>query len=248
MKLDKRLMLFVVLAGVFITSLIVGDIIGVKLFEVKLGPITAVMSAGMLPFPVTFLLTDILNEFYGKKAARFVTWVGFSMAIFCFTVIAISVQVPWAPLTQAPDFTGTVAGSFNNVFTGSQRILFASMVAYLVGQFCDIAVFNQLKKLSNNRLLWLRATGSTVVSQLIDTVLVQFIAWSGVLPTAVIVNIIFTSYAVKLLVAVGLTPLVYAGHALVQRHLGMRPVVLGPDGEPLPEPEAQVASSPAHAA
>jgi hypothetical protein len=66
MKLDKRLMLFVVLAGVFITSLIVGDIIGVKLFEVKLGPITAVMSAGMLPFPVTFLLTDILNEFYGK--------------------------------------------------------------------------------------------------------------------------------------------------------------------------------------
>ena len=248
MKLDKRLMLFVVLAGVFITSLIVGDIIGVKLFEVHLGPISAVMSAGMLPFPVTFLLTDILNEFYGKKAARFVTWVGFGMAIFCFTVIAISVQVPWAPLTQAPDFTGTVAASYDNVFTGSQRILFASMVAYLVGQFCDIAVFNQLKKMSQNRMLWLRATGSTVVSQLIDTVMVQFIAWSGVLPTDVIFKLIFTSYAVKLLVAVGLTPLVYAGHALVQRHLGLRPVVLGPDGEPLPEPEADVASTPAHAA
>jgi queuosine precursor transporter len=243
MKLDKRLMLFVVLAGVFITSLIVGDLIGVKLFEVRLGPMVAVMSAGMLPFPITFLLTDILNEFYGKKAARFVTWVGFAMALFAFAVIAASVQVPWAPLTKAPDFNGTVEGSFNNVFTGSQRILVASMIAYLVGQFCDIAVFNQLKKLSNNRLLWLRATGSTVVSQLIDTVVVQFVAWSGVLPTPTILNIIYTSYAVKLLVAVGLTPLVYAGHALLQRYLDLRPVVLGADGEPLPEPEGASASA-----
>ena len=248
MKLDKRLMLFVVLAGVFVTSLIVGDLIGVKLFEVRLGPIVAVMSAGMLPFPITFLLTDILNEFYGKKAARFITWVGFAMALFAFAVIALSVQVPWAPLTKAPDFNGTVEGSFNNVFTGSQRILVASMIAYLVGQFCDIAVFNQLKKLSHNKLLWLRATGSTVVSQLIDTVVVQFIAWSGVLPTSTILNIIYTSYAVKLLVAVGLTPLVYAGHALLQRYLGLRPVVLGADGEPLPDPEADGASTPAHAA
>lgn len=243
MKLDKRMMLFVVLAGVFVTSLIVGDIIGVKLFEVHLGPITAVMSAGMLPFPVTFLLTDILNEFYGKKAARFITWVGFFMALFAFAIIAISVRVPWAPLTEAKDFSGTVAGSYNNVFAGSQRILVASMIAYLVGQFCDISIFNQLKKMSSNRLLWLRATGSTVVSQLIDTVVVQFVAWSGVLATSTIVSIIYTSYAVKLLVAVGLTPLVYAGHALLQRYLGIRPVVLGPDGEPLPELEAEQATA-----
>lgn len=236
MKLDNRMMLFVVLVGVFVTSLVVGDIIGVKLFEVHLGPMTAVMSAGMLPFPVTFLLTDILNEFYGKKAARFVTWVGFAMALFAFAIIALSVQVPWAPVTRTEGFSGTVEGSFNNVFGGSQRILFASMVAYLVGQFCDISIFNQLKKMSANRLLWLRATGSTVVSQLIDTVVVQFVAWSGVLSPSAIAHLIYTSYAVKLLVAVGLTPLVYAGHALVQRHLGLRPVVLGPDGEPLPEP------------
>ncbi len=244
MKLDNRLMLFVVLAGVFVTSLIVGDIIGVKLFEVNLGPITAVMSAGMLPFPITFLLTDILNEFYGKKAARFITWVGFGMATFAFAVIAVSLQVPWAPLTQAPDFSGTVQPSFDNVFGGSQRILVASMMAYLVGQFCDIAIFNQLKKLSRNRMLWLRATGSTLVSQLIDTVVVQFVAWSGVLATSTIFSIIFTSYAVKLLVALGLTPLVYAGHALVQRYLGLKPVVLGPDGEPLPE-QAEASAAPA---
>ncbi|NTX60526.1 queuosine precursor transporter [Myxococcus sp. CA051A] len=241
MNLDRRMQLFVVLAAVFVTSLVVGDLIGVKLFEVNLGFVVAVMSIGMLPFPVTFLLTDILNEFYGKKAARFVTWVGFSMAIFAFTVIAIAVEVPFAPLTRAPDFTGTVEGSFNNVFSGSQRILLASMIAYLVGQFCDISIFNLLKRVTNNKMLWLRATGSTLVSQLIDTAVVQFVAWTGVLPTAVIFNIIATSYVVKLLVAVSLTPFIYLGHALVERKLGIKPVVLGADGEPLPEPVAEVA-------
>jgi uncharacterized integral membrane protein (TIGR00697 family) len=237
MVLDRRIQLFVVLAGVFVTSLVVGDLIGVKLFEVKLGPIVAVMSIGMLPFPVTFLLTDILNEFYGKKAARFITWVGFFMAIFCFTVIALAVQVPWAPLTQSPDWKGAVEGSFNNIFAGSQRILVASMIAYLVGQFCDIAIFNLLKRVTKNRMLWLRATGSTLVSQLIDTVVVQFVAWTGLLPTATIFNIIFTSYTVKLLVAVGLTPFIYLGHAFVERKLGIKPVVLGEDGEPVASPE-----------
>lgn len=233
MTLDRRIQLFVVLAGVFITSLVVGDIIGVKLFEVHLGPVVAVMSAGMLPFPVTFLLTDILNEFYGKKVARLVTWVGFFMAIFTFVIIALAGQIPWAPMTEAKDYNGTVAASFNNVFGGSQRILMASMVAYLVAQFLDISVFNLLKRVTNNRMLWLRATGSTVVSQLIDTVVVQFVAWTGVLPQNVIFRIIFTSYAVKLLVAIGLTPLVYLGHTLVERKLGIAPVVLGEDGEPV---------------
>ncbi|MFP2907875.1 queuosine precursor transporter [Pyxidicoccus sp. 3LFB2] len=244
MVLDRRLQLFVVLAGVFITSLVVGDLIGVKLFEVKLGPIVAVMSIGMLPFPVTFLLTDILNEFYGKKAARFITWVGFFMAIFCFAVIAIAVQVPWAPLTRAANWQGAVEGSFNNIFTGGQRILMASMLAYLIGQFCDIAIFNLLKRVTRNKMLWLRATGSTLVSQLIDTTVVQFVAWTEVLPTATIFNIIFTSYAVKLLVAVGLTPFVYLGHAFVERKLGIKPVVLGEDGEPIASPDAGASVEP----
>jgi len=241
MLLDKRLQLFVVLASVFVTSLVVGDIIGVKLFEADVGPVVATMSIGMLPFPVTFLLTDILNEFYGKKAARFVTWVGFFMAIFAFVVIAIAVQVPWAPLTRAEDFTGTVESSFNNVFDGSQRILVASMIAYLVGQFCDISIFNALKRVTRNRLLWLRATGSTLASQLIDTTVVQYVAWTNVLPNSTIMTMIYTSYVVKLLVALGLTPFIYLGHAFVERKLGIPPVVLGEDGEPIASPAAAVA-------
>ena len=248
MNLDRRIQLFVVLAAVFVTSLVVGDIIGVKLFEVNLGLMAPVMSAGMLLFPVTFLLTDILNEFYGKKVARFVTWVGFCMAVFAFAAITVAVRVPWAPMTQAADYPGTVARSFDNVFAGSQRILMASMVAYLVGQFADIAVFNGLKRATHNRMLWLRATGSTVVSQLIDTVVVQYIAWTGVLPQKVIIQIILTSYVVKLLVAVGLTPLIYLGHAFVERKLGIAPVVLGEDGEPVNLAAPASESPPARAA
>ncbi|MDY7232307.1 queuosine precursor transporter [Hyalangium rubrum] len=233
MKLDNRSRLFVVLAGVFCTALVVGDIIGVKLFEVHLGPIVSVMSVGILLFPVTFVLTDTLNEFYGKQTARFVTWLGLAMALFAFTFIYLAMGLDWAPFTRAPDYRGTVEGSFNNVFGGSQRILMASMVAYLIGQFSDIALFHLLKRLTHNRQLWLRATGSTVVSQLVDTVVFQLIAWWGVVPLEGILGIVTTSYAVKLLVAVGLTPLIYAVHALVQRWLGMKPVLLGNNGEPL---------------
>ncbi|HVG61714.1 MAG TPA: queuosine precursor transporter [Hyalangium sp.] len=236
MNLDRRVRLFVVFAAAFCTALVVADIIGVKLFEVHLGPIKAVMSVAMIAFPVTFVLTDLLHEFYGKKAARFVTWLGLCMALFTFATIRVASDIEWAPVTRASDYRGTVETAFNNVFGGSQRILIASMVAYVAGQLTDIAVFHLLKRLSHNRWLWLRATGSTVVSQLIDTVIFQLVAWVSVLPAEVVLNIILTSYAVKLLVAVGLTPIIYAAHALVERLLGMKPVLLGPDGEPLAKP------------
>jgi hypothetical protein len=233
MVLDNRIRLFVVLAGVFCTALVVGDILSVKLFEVQLGPIVSVMSVGIVLFPVTFVLTDTLNEFYGQKAARFVTWAGLGMALFAFSAIYVVLGIEWAPLTRASDYRGTVENSFNNVFGGSQRILLASMAAYVIGQLIDIALFHLLKRRTHNRMLWLRATGSTVVSQLIDTVVFQSIAWAGVLPPGVITRIILTSYVVKLLVAVGLTPIIYGVHALLERWLGLKPVVLSDNGEPL---------------
>jgi uncharacterized integral membrane protein (TIGR00697 family) len=239
MNLDKRVRLFVVLAVAFCTALIVADLVGVKLFEVHLGSLVAVMPVGLIAFPVTFVLTDLLHEFYGKKAARFVTWLGLGMSLFTFAAINVASAIAWAPLTRAPDYRGTVEASFNNVFGTSQRILVASMVAYVISQLSDIAVFHLLKRLSRNRLLWLRSTGSTVVSQLIDTVVFQLIAWTHVLPAEVVLNIILTSYAVKLLVAVGLTPVIYGAHSLVERLLGMKPVLLGDNGEPLVEGSSQ---------
>ncbi|HYX91050.1 MAG TPA: queuosine precursor transporter [Myxococcaceae bacterium] len=226
MRLDQRIQLFVVLSAIFVTCLLVGDIIGGKLLEVQLFGRAFVISAGMVPFPVTFLLTDLLNEFYGKRAARFVTWIGFTSAVLALLILQLSTQLPWAPFTRGADWTGVRPGAFDNVFAGSRRILYASMMAYLVGQFTDIAVFNLLKRLSRNRMLWLRATGSTLFSQLIDTIVVQALAWEGLLDFGRIVALVVTSYAVKLAVAIGLTPLIYAGHALVERWLHIPPVRL----------------------
>lgn len=233
MHFDNRLRLYLVLNGLFVTSLIVGDIIGGKLTQVTVAGHPITISVGMIPFPITFLLTDILNEFYGPRAARQVTWIGFGAALFAFAIITVAVFVPFAPFTFAPTWEGMNEASFDNVFAGSQRILFASMVAYLVGQFTDIAVFNGLKRLSQNRFLWLRATGSTVFSQLFDTVVVQVVAWYGLLPVREIVGIALASYAVKLVAAIGLTPLIYAGHALVERVLRIQPIVLDANGDPV---------------
>lgn len=233
MSFDRRIVLFLFLTGSFVTALVVGDIIGGKLMDVTVLGHTFTISAGMLPFPLTFLLTDLLNEFYGNRAARLVTWVGFFMAAFAFALITVAVALPWAPFTFDAGWGGMRSEAFDNIFAGSQRILIASMLAYLVAQFVDIGVFHLLKKRTQNRLLWLRATGSTVVSQMIDTIVIQVVAWYGLLPLAKIANVALSSYAVKLAVAIALTPLIYAGHALLERGLGLRPVVLGENGEPL---------------
>ncbi len=238
MRLDRRAQFFVFLVAVFVTSLVVGDILGGKLTEAPLFGRVRIISVGMIPFPVTFLLTDLLNEFYGKKAARFVTIVGFFMALFTYVLILVSAALPWASLSREPGWTGMTEGAFQSVFLSSQRILLASMVAYLFGQFLDIGVFHLLKRLTHNRLLWLRATGSTLASQLVDTFVIQVLAWSGTLSAGKLLELVATGYTIKIVAAVGLTPFIYAGHVLVQRVLGIAPVLLDERGEPVVEEEA----------
>lgn len=227
MFLDRRHKLFLVLAGIFTTCLVVGDIIGGKLVSTRVLGFEFTTTVGMVPFPVTFLLTDVLNEFYGKRAARFVTLVGFGMAVLAFALIFTAAAIPFAELTRAPDWTGVNEASFDNVFLGSLRMIVASLCAYLVSQFVDIGVFHLLKRVTSGKLLWLRATGSTAVSQLIDTIAINFVAWSGVLGVSKIVNIIYSAYGLKLLIAVGLTPAIYLCHTLVQRVLGIPAIVVG---------------------
>lgn len=223
MVLDKRMKLFLVLASIFTTCLVVGDIIGGKLVETNIFGFEFTTTVGMVPFPVTFLLTDVLNEFYGKRAARFVTLVGFFMAILAFSFIYVSAAVPFAAMTRAADWTGVNEASFNNVFLGSLRMIIASLCAYLVSQFVDIGVFHVLRRATGGKMLWLRASGSTAVSQLIDTITITFVAWTGTLSTGKIINIIYSAYGLKVFIAIGLTPLIYLCHALVERKLGIPP-------------------------
>lgn len=228
--LDTRAKLFLSLSSVFVTALVVGDLIGGKLMGVPLFGQVHYLSVGFIPFPITFLLTDLINEFYGKRAARTVTWLGFGMAVFTLVVITMAVAMPWHPDTLKPEWTGLTPSTFDLVFASGRRILIASMTAYVVAQLIDIAVFHRLKSLTKGKLLWVRATGSTVVSQLIDTIVIQSLVWSGNLELPKLTNLIITSWVGKVLIAVLLTPLIYLGHALVERLLGLK--ALPADSEP----------------
>jgi queuosine precursor transporter len=229
MVLDARQRLFILLGAAFLTCLIVGDIIGGKLISFSLFGFPFTTTVGMLPFPVTFLLTDVLNEFYGKRAARFITLVGFVMAMLSFSVIYLAGAIPIAEFTKDPTWQGVTEASFANVFLGSQRMIAASMAAYLVAQFVDIGVFHLLKQVTGGKYLWLRASGSTAVSQMVDTIAITIVAWVGVLPWSQIGHIIISAYGLKILIAVGLTPAIYACHSLVEKRAGITPMPVGAD-------------------
>jgi uncharacterized integral membrane protein (TIGR00697 family) len=217
MQHDARQWLFVSLVGVFLTSLLLGNLIAGKLTGVPLGGSELPMSVGGIPFPLTFLLTDVLNEFYGRTVVRRVTLLGFAMTGLAFVMIHFAAALPWYQ-----DGGGDYRTSWEMVFTGATRIQIASMIAYLVGQFLDISVFWALRNLTGGRALWLRATGSTILSQGIDTALVTLIGFSF-LPNDVLVEMITTAYGLKIVVAIALTPLLYGLHALFERRFGVAP-------------------------
>ncbi len=217
LELDARQKLFLYLAAIFLTALLIGDTIGSKLFtlDVPLGITTlhATLSVGAIWFPITFLLTDVINEFYGSSGARTVTYVGFWMAVFAFLVIFAARFIP------AASFSPISQSTFDNVFGNANRIFFASLVAYLIGQIVDIAIFQYFKRMTQSRHIWLRSTGSTLVSQLIDTLVVTYIAFYGKLTPDRLRQAATTSYVVKVLLAVGLTPVIYALHGVIHRVL-----------------------------
>jgi len=214
--MDKRLRLYTILSSVFLSALILAEITGSKLVQVPfIGGFVFTLTMGVVPFPVTFIVTDIINEYYGRKGIRFVTFVGMAMILLVLAILQIDMSIPAASFSPVGD------EAFNTVFGASTRIIVGSLTAYLIGQLVDIAVFHWVRQKTGSRMLWLRATGSTVVSQLIDSFVVLFIAFSGVLSVDQIVEIGFTNYIYKFLIAVGITPLLYLLHGVIDRYLGM---------------------------
>jgi queuosine precursor transporter len=208
--MDRKQQLYLWLATLFVAALLTADLVGGKFF--RLGGVD--LSVGMLAFPLTFVLTDVLNEFYGPAGARRVTYLGLGAAIFAFAVIQIAIALPTSP--ESP-LAGT---AFETVFGWSARLYVASLTAYLVGQLLDIALFGLLRRVTRQRMLWLRATGSTLASQLLDTAVVNAVLLGGQKPTAFILGVVRDSYTLKILIAVALTPLIYFLHAFVVRLLG----------------------------
>ena len=213
--MSKRQKLFTSLAGIFLTALILAEITGSKLIQSSVtADIIFTMTMGVIPFPVTFLVTDIVNEYYGKPGIRFITFLGMFMIAFTYTVLLIDMSIPAASFSPVTD------EAFNSVFGQSNRIILGSVAAYLVGQFIDVQIFHYIRRKTHERYLWLRATGSTFVSQLIDSFVVLFIAFSGKIPFDQIVNIGITNYVYKFFIAIALTPLIYLAHHLIDNYLG----------------------------
>jgi hypothetical protein len=214
--LDRKQRFFIWLTAVFVAALVTSDLIGGKFFRV--GGLD--LSVGMIPFPLTFLLTDIVNEFYGTEGARRITFVGLGVAVFVFAIINLAIALPTSPESPMP------GDQFRAVFGWSVRLYFASLTAYIIGQLLDISIFFALRKLTGHRFLWLRSTGSTVLSQAVDTLVVNFVLLMGKKSMPFILATARNSYVVKVALAVSLTPLIYAGHAIMRRHFHVSEVLV----------------------
>ena len=219
-KLSRRDMLLFILGGFFITNAVVAEIIGGKLFtaELGIGPIQlppAVLSIGLLPWPLVFLTTDLINEYFGKPAVRRLTFLTVAMISYVFLALYIAKSVKGHPEIGVPD------EAFAKVAGQSMWIIAGSLVAFLVSQFVDVFVFWFFRNRTQGRRLWLRATGSTVVSQLVDTFIVTFIGLylPGVMTLDVALRSASTAYLYKVLIAVALTPLIYLFHGVIDAYL-----------------------------
>lgn len=233
---------YVWLTGLFVTCLIIADIVGIKLFRLPLGfslpvpwsdsPITSIVhTCGMLTFPVTFILTDLINDYYGRTGARRITWIGLVMATFVFVIINIAQYMPYPQ-----ELTFNIQREhFEAVFASAKLMYVASLCAYLIGQMSDIFLFAVIKRLTRGRFIWLRATGSTLISQFIDSVVVAFLAWyllprmfptDGKTPAdlGTSLEIGLTGYILKFALAIGVTPIIYLGHSILRRQFGLVPL------------------------
>jgi uncharacterized integral membrane protein (TIGR00697 family) len=204
---DRKQRTFIFLTALFVAALMTGDFIGGKFF-VLFGH---TFSAGIIPFPLTFVLTDVVNEFYGQHGARRLTYAGLGAAIFVWLIINVALALPTSPDSPISDAV------FRGAFGVSSRLYVASLTAYMIGQLLDIAIFQFLRRTTGHRLIWLRATGSTVLSQVIDSLTVSFVFLVGTRSMGFITTNAMHNYLGKLAMAVLLTPLIYLGHAVFTR-------------------------------
>jgi uncharacterized integral membrane protein (TIGR00697 family) len=239
---NKKNTLFLVLAGIFITNAILAELIGVKIFSLEsvLGMAPAQLSffgqftldfnltAGALIWPVVFITTDIINEYFGKKGVRKVTMLATLLIVYAFLVIFIVTQLSpaqfWLDINQEdPDGNPfNINFAFQTVYVQGLGIIIGSITAFLIGQFLDVYIFQKLRKVTGSKMIWLRATGSTLISQLMDSFVVLAIAFYifGNWEFSQVLAVGLINYIYKFVVAVVLTPLLYLGHYLIDGYLG----------------------------
>ena len=208
----RKDIIYVVLAGIFITNALVAELIGGKLIHVG----NTVMSLGILPWPIVFITTDLINEYFGEKGVKKLSFITAGLIAYTFFLLLIGLQIP------AVKGDGLITDEqFTAVFGQSMWIIVGSITAFLVSQLIDVTIFHFVKNRTGKKMIWLRSTGSTVISQFFDSFIVLGIAFwlPGKIDTKMFVASALTGYTVKLLIAVGLTPFIYLGHYLIEKYL-----------------------------
>lgn len=241
---SKPTKLFIILGGFFIANAMLAEFIGIKIFSLEklfgFAPLSMTLfgvkdlgfnlTAGVLLWPVVFVMTDIINEYYGQKGVRFLSWLTVGLIVYAFLMAFLAMKTPpndwWQsisgmrddPAKSLPDMDL----AFRRIFGQGMWIIAGSVIAFLIGQLIDVIVFHKIRRWTGEKKIWLRATGSTLVSQFIDSFIVLLIAfhigsdWDLVRVLAIgVVN-----YTYKFTMAILLTPVIYGVHGLIERYLG----------------------------
>jgi uncharacterized integral membrane protein (TIGR00697 family) len=236
---DKSTKLFIILASVFITNALIAEVIGVKIFSLEntfglrqwtfplfgeqVSPFT--LTAGVLLWPVVFIMTDIINEYYGLKGVRFLSYLAAGLIAFAFIIYFFSIRLEpagWWVNSNTANGEDNMQTAYKSILGQSNWIIIGSLVAFIVGQLVDVISFHGIKKMTGEKKIWLRATGSTLLSQLIDSFIVIIIAfkvgsdWSW----AKVLAISFSNYIYKFIMALVLTPVIYLVHGWIEKYLG----------------------------
>ena len=239
---SRKTNLFVILGAIFLTNAILAEIIGVKIFsgERTLGfePVQWTffgefvldfnLTAGAVIWPVVFITTDLINEYFGKKGVRKISFLTAGLITYVFVVISLVTALApadfWMQVNASmPDGSPfDINYAFNTIFRQGLGIIVGSLTAFLLGQLIDVYVFQKLRAVTGPKMIWLRATGSTLVSQFIDSFVVLGIAFYvfGNWSISQIVAVGLINYVYKFTVALALTPLLYFAHGLFDRYLG----------------------------
>jgi len=194
---------FVLMVGIFTSTLVISNVLAAKLWVVPY--FGAVVPAGVIAYPITFLMTDVLGEVWGKKSAAYAVFTGFVCAILA---VILGFLASWAP--RAEYFSAEAQEHFAALFSSAGRITVASLVAYLVAQFMDVYLFHWLRDFTKAKHLWLRNNVATVVSQFFDTFIFIMVAFWGIMPLSLLVDMCIAQWVVKILLALVDTPFCYA--------------------------------------
>jgi queuosine precursor transporter len=236
---DKPTKLFVVFSAFFVANALIAECIGTKIFSLEklfgLTPshfslfgeknLSISLTCGVLLWPLEFIMTDIVNEYYGPKAVRRISYTAVALIGYAFLMFYLAMGLPAADFwfgTGVQDGIPDMSKAFNGIFGQGMWIIFGSLIAFLVSQIVDVTVFHKIKKITGEKKIWLRATGSTLVSQIVDSFIVLFIAfkigkgWSWQLVFA----ICLINYAYKFIMAIILTPFIYIIERQIEKYFG----------------------------